>query len=245
MMDITGHTILITGGTSGIGLGFAQSFLRSGNRVIICGRRKDRLEQIRKASPGMEVIACDLEQDDERKRLADRVVREFPGTNILMNNAGIQLRVDLRRPVDLACVRSEVEINLVAPLHLGSLMAGHLASKKESALINITSGLAFTPMAFAPVYCATKAAMHSLTLSLRYQLKNTPIKVFEIIPPSVDTELGFQHRGDKHGSHGGLTVSEFVEEALWAIANDILEAPIGAAKGLHEKREALFDMINQ
>src|SRR5205823_2332721 len=106
----------------------------------------------------------------------------FPELNVLVNNAGIQLMTDLTQPVDLGRVQSEITINFIAPLHLSSLFAAHLSSKQSAAIVNITSGLAFTPLAFMPVYCATKAALHSATLSLRHQLKNTPVKVFEIAP---------------------------------------------------------------
>ncbi|HEV7620331.1 MAG TPA: SDR family NAD(P)-dependent oxidoreductase, partial [Flavisolibacter sp.] len=115
---------------------------------------------------------------------------------------------------------------------------------KESAIINISSGLAFVPISFMPVYCATKAAIHSYTLSLRYQLRNSTVKVFEIAPPSVDTELGSDRREDKTQSHGGMPVDEFMKEALAAIKNDVLEAPIAFSKELHEKREAIFEQMN-
>jgi uncharacterized oxidoreductase len=244
-MKTTGNTILITGGTSGIGLGFAERFHRLGNEVIICGRRKDRLEKIRKTHKGIVTIACDIADAAERKKLRNRVVREFPGLNVLINNAGIQLSADLTKPVDLESLRAEIEVNLVAPIHLGSLFAGPLASKRPSAIINITSGLAFTPMASVPVYCATKAALHSLTLSLRHQLRGTAVKVFEIIPPWVDTELGHEDRDDESESHGGMPVPEFIDGAMRAIEGDVLEAPVGPAKSLHEKREALFAAINR
>ncbi|HTB30884.1 MAG TPA: SDR family NAD(P)-dependent oxidoreductase, partial [Bacteroidia bacterium] len=141
-------------------------------------------------------------------------------------------------------IREEVETNLIAPIHLGSLFAKHLATKPESAIINISSGLAFVPISFMPVYCATKAAIHSLTLSLRHQLKETSIKVFEIIPPSTDTELGHQRRTDKSQTHGGMPLHEFLTEAMEAIKNDLLEAPIGQSKGLRAKREEMFHIMN-
>jgi len=116
--------------------------------------------------------------------------------------------------------------------------------RRVSSIINISSGLAFVPIAFMPVYCATKAAIHSLTLSLRHQLRNTSLKVFEIIPPSVDTELGHERREDKTETHGGIPVSEFLAEAMEAIRSDTLEAAVGQAKGLRAKREELFEAMN-
>ena len=243
-MQITGNTILITGGTSGIGLAFAEEFLRSGNKVIICGRRQNRLSQIEEKNPGIVTYVSDVADSKDREALANQVISNYPNVNVLINNAGVQLLTDLTKPVDLNRVNSEVETNLIAPIHLSSLFVQHLTTRKEAAIINISSGLAFVPLSFMPVYCATKAAIHSLTLSLRHQLKNTSIKVFEIAPPAVDTELGSDRRQDKTQSHGGLPVNEFIEEAIEAIKNDILEAPIAGAKNSREKREALFDFMN-
>jgi uncharacterized oxidoreductase len=247
-MKLTGNTVLITGGTSGIGLGFAERFLKLGNMVVISGRRGDRLQQIKKRHPEIETVICDITNAVQREKLHDKVIQNFPDINILVNNAGIQLAGDLTKPVDLEKVRIEIETNLTAPIHLSSLFASNLASKapeKETAIINITSGLAFAPISFMPVYCATKAAMHSLTMSLRHQLKAQSIKVFEIAPPSVDTELGHQQRSDKSQSHGGIPIAEFIDEAMSALESDTFEAAIGMAEDLHAKREELFNLMNR
>ncbi len=243
-MQISNNTILITGGTSGIGLAFAEEFLAAGSQVIICGRREERLDHLRQKYPNLITQTCDVANASSRKELADWVLKNHPGLNVLMNNAGIQLLTDMTVPVDLGRVQNEIEINVVAPIHLTSLFAGHLATKAEAAIINISSGLAFAPLAFMPIYCATKAAVHSLTLSLRHQLKNTSVKVFEIIPPSVDTELGHDRREDKTQSHGGIPIADFIAEAMEAIKDDVYEAPIGQSKGLHAQREALFEAMN-
>ena len=226
-MNTSGNTILITGGTSGIGLSFAEEFLQLGNKVIICGRRADRLKHLAQKHPGLITKECDLADTQQRDELAAWVIEHHSDVNVLMNNAGVQLAIDITTPVDLDKVRSEMEINFIAPVHLASLFAPHLATRAGAAIINISSGLAFTPLAFMPVYCATKAALHSVTLSLRYQLRNTAIKVFEIAPPSTDTELGHDRRADKSQTHGGIPVSEFLTEAIEA------------------KREELFETINQ
>jgi uncharacterized oxidoreductase len=243
-MKTSYNTILITGGTSGIGLAFAEEFLKLGNKVIICGRRAERLHVLKIKHPDLITITCDIADSKQREDLCDTVLKDYPETNIVMNNAGIQLATDLTQPLDLGPIREEIEINLIAPIHLGSLFAKHLASKSDSALINISSGLAFAPISFMPVYCATKAALHSLTMSMRHQLKNTSVKVFEIIPPSTDTELGHQRRADKTKSHGGMPLHEFLAEAMEAIKNDVLEAPIGQSKGLRAKREEMFHLMN-
>ena len=243
-MNTTNNTILITGGTSGIGLAFAEEFFKRGNTVIICGRRENRLQEIAAKWPGMVTRVCDVANAKNREDLANWTIENYPDVNVVMNNAGVQLLTDLTKPVDLSRVQNEVETNFIAPVHLSSLFAPHLATKGAAAIINISSGLAFVPLAFMPVYCATKAAIHSLTLSLRYQLKDTAVKVFEIAPPAVDTELGSDRRTDKTKSHGGLPVQDFLKEAMEALESDLLEAPIAWAKNSREKREAMFETMN-
>lgn len=243
-MEVSNNTILITGGTSGIGWAFAEKFLEAGSKVIICGRRAERLQALSEKYANLFTKTCDISKASEREELANWILKNHLDTNILMNNAGIQLNSDLTNPVDLSRIYSEIDISFVAPIHLTSLLAQHLSARPEAAVINISSGLAFVPLAFMPVYCATKAALHSLTLSLRHQLKNTSVKVFEIIPSAVDTELGHDRREDKTQSHGGLPIADFIAEAMEALKNDVLEAPIGMSKGFHANREALFEQMN-
>jgi uncharacterized oxidoreductase len=244
-MKTSGNTVLITGATSGIGRGFAEEFFNRENQVIICGRREERLKKISSEYPGIIPTMCDVNVVEEREALYQWVVENYPGINVVINNAGIQLPIDLTREVNIKKIKSEIEINLVAPIHLSSLFVEHLAGKEEAAIINISSGLAFAPIAFLPVYCATKAAIHSITMSLRHQLKDTSIKVFEIIPPSVDTELGQERRKDKSQTHGGMPVAEFINQAMEAIEKDKYEAAISHAKNLREKGESLFGSMNQ
>jgi uncharacterized oxidoreductase len=244
-MKTTGNTILITGGTSGIGLAFAEELLRLGNTVIICGRRQDRLAKIEQEHKGIITQACDVAEAEDREKLASWVISHYPNVNVLINNAGLQLLTDLTKPINVNRVNNEIATNLTAPIHLASLFAQHLSAKQEAAIINISSGLAFVPIAFMPVYCATKAAIHSITLSLRHQLKHTPVKVFEIAPPAVDTELGSDRRADKTQSHGGMAVADFLAEAMEAIKTDKLMAPIAMAKNSYENREAMFDFMNR
>jgi uncharacterized oxidoreductase len=243
-MKMTDNTILITGGTSGIGLSFAQEFLRLGNKVIICGRSESRLNETKQKYPQIITKVCDISVTEQREELCKWTLQNHTDINVLINNAGIQLLTDLTQPVNLKAVREEVETNFIAPVHLTSLFAQHLATKTAAAIINISSGLAFSPIARVPVYCATKAAIHSLTLSLRYQLKNTQVKVFEIVPPTVHTELGHEWGKDQSQAHA-IPVAEFIKEAMEAIEGDNLEAAIGQAKGLRAKREEMFSVMNR
>lgn len=244
-MELKNNTILITGGTSGIGLGFAQEFIKLGNRVIICGRRAERFMDIESRIPGIVTRKCDVSLEEDRISLINWAITEFPSLNVFINNAGIQLGQQIGKPLDLKKVQLEVETNFIAPMHLNSLIENQLKSKSHSVIINISSGLAFAPLSFLPIYCATKAALHSYTLSLRHQLRNTSVKVFEIAPPAVDTELGQDRRTNTQPSHGGISVDEFIKETMIALKNDEFQAAIGSAKGLMEKREQLFSMMNK
>ena len=243
-MKTYGNTILITGGTSGIGRGLAEEFVKRGNIMIICGRREERMKEIQQSFPRIITTVCDVSIVEEREALFHWAVENFPELNILINNAGIQLPADMTKEVNIGKINKEIEVNLIAPIHLSSLFARHLASKKESAVMNISSGLAFVPIAFMPVYCATKAAIHSITMSFRHQMKDTSVKVFEIIPPSVDTELGHERRKNKNETHGGMPIKDFVAETMEAIEKDELEAAISQAKNLRAKGESLFGAIN-
>lgn len=243
-MKLSGNTILITGGTSGIGKGLAERLVALGNKVIVCGRRQQRLEQLKDSYPDIDVITCDVMDSKSRVLLAEKVAREYPELNVLINNAGIQLAQDLTRPVDLANVEQEVDTNFVAPVHLSSLLVDHLKLQPNAAIVNISSGLAYTPLAFMPVYCATKAAVHSWSMSLRKQLDATSVRVYEIAPPSVDTELGYQRREDKTKSHGGMPISEFVDGAIEALQNDEYQAGVGPAAQMMKLRDSMFDQLN-
>jgi uncharacterized oxidoreductase len=244
-MKLTGNTIVITGGTSGIGKELVQKLLDRGNRVVTCGRRKDRLDQMQAQHRDLAVFACDVTEETQRKGFADWVATNHPAANVLVNNAGVQLVMDFTKPLDLGKIRLEVETNFIAPMHFVSLFTPLLAKKDGAAVINISSGLAFSPLAFMPVYCATKAAVHSLSLSLRRQLRDLGIRVYEIAPPGVDSELGRERWQKGQSSHGGMPVPEFVAAMLAALESDLPEAAIGQAEGMREKREGLFDAMNR
>jgi uncharacterized oxidoreductase len=189
-MDLSSNVVLVTGGGSGIGLGLARRFLDAGSAVIICGRREDTLRQAQEAHPTLHVRRCDLGDASQRIALAEWVVREFPRLNVLVNNAGIQRYPKLQHGEPWESIDEEVAINFAAPVHLSMLLVPHLLKQEQPAILNVTSGLSFVPLTGAPIYSATKAALHSFTLSLRHQLAGTPVRVVEIIPPAVDTGLG-------------------------------------------------------
>jgi len=169
----------------------AERFLKRGNEVIICGRRKDKLEEAQKKNPKLHIRVCDVSSELERISLAEWVTNEFPNLNVLVNNAGIQQRINLLDvTTDWAYYHQEIAANQEAPIHLSMLLIPHLTQIRFATIINITSGLAFTPPAWVPIYGATKAAMHSFTVSLRLQLSKNKINVIEVLPPVVNTDLG-------------------------------------------------------
>ena len=189
-MNITGNTILITGGGSGIGRGLAEALHAQGNQVIIAGRRKAALEETAAANPGMKFLTLDIEDRGAVRAFAGRVAAEFPALNVLINNAGIMRPEDLlAQQDDLADAESTVITNLLGPIRLTAALLPLLRKQPHSTIINVTSGLAFVPLALTPTYSATKAAIHSYTISLRYQLRDTAIEVLEIVPPYVQTDL--------------------------------------------------------
>jgi uncharacterized oxidoreductase len=162
-----------------------------------------------------------------------------------MNNAGLQYRNNLVEDFDYDKAVEEVTTNLLAPLHLAALFVDHLRRQPRAAIINITGGLAYVPISFMPVYCATKAAFRSATMSLRHQLKDTGVKVFEVAPPAVDTELGHQNRSDKSQSHGGIPVAEFLQEAMTGLENDNYETRVGGAKKMAAQPDEMFAILNK
>lgn len=192
-MKLSGNTILITGGSTGIGLAFAERFMKAGNTVIVCGRRESALQDAEEKVPGLITRVCDLDMESERLALFDWVTANYPEVNVLVNNAGIQLRYNVLK-ADARDhwndFRKEITTNIEAPFHLSMLFVVFFAAKETAAIINVTSGLAFTPFAIAPIYSASKAALHSFSISLRHQLSDTSVEVIEIAPPAVNTDLG-------------------------------------------------------
>ncbi|MFD0696665.1 SDR family oxidoreductase [Paenibacillus sp. GCM10027628] len=239
-MKITENTILITGGSSGIGFAFAERFLKSGNKVIVCGRNEEKLLEVQLKYPELLIRVCDVADESERIALFEWTTREFPELNVLVNNAGIQQRTNLlKSKEDWSYHRQEIAANLEAPLHLAMLFLPHLAEKSNAAIINVSSGLAFTPMAAAPIYSATKAALHSFTVSLRHQLSNTGIEVIEVAPPAVNTDLGGK------GLHTfGVPLNEFADGVFQGLENGLQEIGYGSSeKGLRMSRDEIDSAV--
>ena len=243
-MDLASNTVLITGGASGIGFALAERFLQAGSEVIICGRRADRLRAAQEKHPALKTRVCDVAKASERLALCGWAVAEFPRLNVLVNNAGIQRHLSLTQPEAWEDTHREITINFEAPAHLATLLVPSLLARPRPAIINVTSGLSFVPLARAPIYSATKAALHSFTLSLRHQLAGTPIQIIEIVPPAVNTDLGGP------GLHTfGVPLDEFADAVIARLQAGDLEIPYGfsqhASQGSRAQLDELFGQMNQ
>jgi uncharacterized oxidoreductase len=249
-MKTKGNTILITGGATGIGFALAETLANAGNMVIICGRRENKLKEAKHKLPQILTRVCDVSKEKERKALFVWVKDNYPDLNVLINNAGIQRMVNLKKGTkELLNGENEIETNFIAPIYLSAHFIPWFLKKKEAAIINVSSCLGFVPIAAMPVYCATKAAVHSYTVSLRHQLKDTSIKVFEIVPPAVDTELGRGSTSDESEEYRGIPPTVVAEATIKAVAKNEYEIIVGEAKGLVEgartNLEQTFQNLNQ
>ena len=245
-MRIDGNTVLITGGATGIGFALAEAFVKAGNQVLICGRREGRLKEAREKLPQIRTKQCDLSSKEGRESFCGWVRDNYRDLNILVNNAGIQKAIDLKRgTADLFRGDDEVQINFAAPIHLSAYFAPLLSKKKESAILNVSSGLGFVPIAAMPVYCATKAGVHLFTVSLRRQLKDTSVRVFEVVPPAVDTELGKGTTGEAEQAYRGIPPSEVAAATLKGLENDEYEIVVGEATGLVQGSRKNFEKAFQ
>ena len=224
-MNITNNTILITGGTSGIGLELAAQLLKLGNTVIITGREQSRLDAARKNLPKVHTLQSDVSDPKAITLLFEKVTKDFPELNVLVNNAGIMRKINLHDTgKDLEDLSREIETNLTGPVRMVRQFLPHLKAQKAAAIVNVSSGLAFVPFPISPIYCAAKAGVHSFTQSLRVQLKNTRIKVFELAPPATQTPLltGDFNADDVKGG-AVMDVAKLVGQTIKGLKNDQLE----------------------
>lgn len=208
-MKNSGNTILITGGGSGIGAALAHRFHDAGNTVIIAGRRQDALDKAAEGRPNIHTLTLDVESADAVKAFAERVIADFPALNVLINNAGIMRLEPIDTARDLGDAEATIVTNILGPIRLIDALVDHLKAQADSAIVNVTSGLAFVPMVDAAVYSATKAAMHSYTVSLRDALAGT-VEVIELAPPAVQTGL----TPGQETRQGYQPLDEFADEVM-------------------------------
>lgn len=228
-MKMTGNTIFITGGGSGIGQALASAFHGLGNKVIIAGRRIEALRATAAAHPGMDVRELDIRDPESIVDAADWLVMTHPEVNVLVNNAGIMAGDATGGFMDDALTVATVETNLLGPIRLTSALIEHLKTRPDAVVVNSSSGLAFTPLAHAAVYSATKAAIHSWTLSLRYRLKGTGVRVLELAPPWVQTDL----MGARNEPRA-MPLGEFIAEAMQKFATDADEILVDRVRMLRD-----------
>ncbi|HEY5793750.1 MAG TPA: SDR family oxidoreductase [Bosea sp. (in: a-proteobacteria)] len=207
-MNITGNTILITGGGSGIGRALAEALQAKGNTVIIAGRRERVLDEVTEANPGMHSMLLDIQDKADIEAFAKQAVERFPALNVVINNAGI---MKPEKQLDLAIAEDTIATNLLGPIRLTAALLPHLLAQPRASVVTVSSGLAFVPLAATPTYSATKAAIHSWSMALRQQLKGTPVEVIEIAPPYVQTELLGPHQATDPDA---MPLADFTAEVM-------------------------------
>jgi uncharacterized oxidoreductase len=223
-MKLTGNTIFITGGTSGIGRGLAEAFHQRGNQVIIAGRRKALLDEVTRANPGMDAVELDIGNPDQIKQVARHLIEKYPTLNTVINNAGIMPFDDAAGALDDAQAVGLINTNLLGPVRVSAAFVAHLKQQPAATIINNSSVLAFVPLAATALYSATKAAIHSYTLSQRFALRDTGVQVLEIAPPWVDTDLIH-----KSGDPRAMPLNDFITETMAALEHATTEAIVASA----------------
>src|SRR3954464_15662812 len=241
-MKLTGRTILITGGSAGIGLAFAAKFLELGNEVIVTGRRQSVLDEAKSRHPKLHTIQSDIADPEQIAALAARMKAEFPNLDVLMNNAGVGASTNLRAPVDdLVGMTSEVDINLGGVVRMTSALIDILTANRGT-IINVSSGLAFVPLPSNAIYSATKAAVHSYTQSLRFQLESSGVEVIELMPPAVRTDMT-----DEFAEQGISMISteELVKRSFAALRSGKVEIRPGQSQQLAILRRLAPNFISR
>lgn len=245
-MKLTGRTILITGGTSGIGLELARELGKRGNTVIVTGRDQGRLDAAQQALPGLHVFRSDVSDPEAITTLRGQVLARFPDLDVLVNNAGIMRNLNLNQDRDLVDVTREIEVNLCGPVRMVQSFLPHLKTRKDALIVNVSSGLAFIPLPISPVYCATKAAIHSFSQSLRAQLRGTGVTVVELAPPAVETPLFRGEFQEEMKGEKPMDVKVLARKAITGIEANKLEIRPGLSNVLKTmSRVAPQFMFNQ
>ena len=242
-MTFASKQALITGGGSGIGRGLAEALQRQGTQVIIAGRRAEALEEVCRANAGMRSYVLDVTDRAALKRAATELPQKFGAIDCLINNAGVQRVHDFTGKVDLDFCDLEIDGNLRGLLACTAAFLPQLQQQPSASIVNVTSGLAYVPIARLPVYCATKAAVRSFTVSLRHQLRGSNVRVIELAPPAVSTEL-HDYMGPK-GREIGIPLKDFITEAMAGLNSGALELCVGDAKAMHDTPfDAMFKRMN-
>lgn len=243
-MNITGNTIFITGGTSGIGRALAEGLHNLGNKVIIAGRRRALLDEVAAANPGIDGVELDIADPADIERVAAQLIRDYPALNVLINNAGIMPFDDAAGRIDDKVSRQILDTNLLGPIRLTSALIEHLKRQPSATIIHNTSVLAYVPLSVTAVYSASKAALHSYALSQRFQLRNTTVRVQEIAPPWVDTDLI-----KKSGDPRAMPLDIFIEKTLAGLATDAEEVFVEEIRMLRDNpgsgEHAFVNAFNQ
>lgn len=243
-MKLTGNTIFITGGTSGIGRGLAEALHKLGNKVIISGRRTALLHEVTAANPGMDSIALDVTSLESIQSAVRELIERHPDLNVVFNNAGFMPFDDVSGPVDDALTQDLIATNLLGPIRVTAALIEHLKTRPEATVLYTSSVLAYVPIATNAIYSATKAALHSFALSQRFQLRDTSVRVQEIAPPWVDTDLIY-----KSGDPRAMPLPDFIEQTLVALATDAPEVIVDAIRPMRDNpgasEHALFEAFNQ
>jgi uncharacterized oxidoreductase len=243
-MQTTGNTILITGGSSGIGRALAEAFHKLGNQVIVAGRRKALLDEVTTANPGMASAVLDVSNLDSLAPFAENLVRRFPALNVLINNAGIMKNENLGDGSDnTATITDTITTNLLSVFRLTAGLLPHFQKQPHATVMTVSSGLAFVPLAMTPTYCATKAAIHSWSQSLRYQLRNSSVEVVELVPPYVQTELQGQRQSTDPRA---MPLADFIAEVMEILrtqpdAKEILVQRVYPLRFAAEKGQGAYD----
>ena len=232
-MNLSKNTILITGGASGIGFELAKQLQQRGNTILITGRDQAKLAKAKKLLPQIHTFQSDVSDAKAITQLFERVTKDFPELNILINNAGIMRTINVHEEGGgLEDITREIETNLSGPVRMVKQFLPHLKKKAAAAVVNVSSGLAFVPLPMSPVYCATKAGLHSFTLSLRVQLKKTAVKVFELAPPATQTELLDATDPEDMKGVAIMNVTDMVAEAIKGMEKDQFEIRPGQSNQL-------------
>ncbi|WP_267221584.1 SDR family oxidoreductase [Dyella silvae] len=224
-MKLTGNTIFITGGGSGIGRGLAEALHKRGNKVIIAGRRRSHLNAVVAANPGMEAIELDITDPASIDRAAAKLIADHPELNVLINNAGVMQPDNVGGKIDDAVLTSTITTNVLGPIRMTSALIEHLKGKKNAVVAYTSSVLAFVPMAVTGIYSSTKAAIHSYVLSQRFMLRNTGVRVLEIAPPWVRTELMNSQEAEQ-----AMPLDQFIAETMTVLGTDADEILVDGAK---------------